>query len=68
MVPRILGEVPNVAKASWDWQSQKAYVRFEPGKMATEADLKNAMDRGTMFTAGDVTYVYELEKLPRELR
>ena len=31
---RALGEVPNVAKAYWDWRNQIGWVRFEKGKMA----------------------------------
>ena len=65
---RVLGEVPHVEKVHWDWDEQVIYVRFREGEVGEAAALKKAVDEGTMFQSGDVTWIQTVAELPDEIR
>ena len=60
--------MPAVAKVYWDWRNQQGVVRFKKGQAPTEAELQKAITTGTMYSAGEVTFVTKAEDLPDEVR
>jgi len=67
-VERALGKVPNVEKVHWDWQEGVVYVRFTRDGHPGEDVLRRAVDEGTAYTSGNITYYDRIEGLPDALR
>lgn len=65
---RALGKVPHVTKAHWNWQQGLVFVRFAQGKRSSEKDLREAVDEGTRYSSGKITYYRRTEDLPDALR